>query len=346
MTSNKWMVRSVVLLVIAIACTPAWAQRGGRSLASNLRNGRDVKTAFKSVVAKASQSTVRVMSGGRDIALGAVVGADGWIITKYSELREPLVCWFNDGRQLPAKVVGADPTFDLAMLKVNATGLKTVQWADGDVPAVGQFLATASIGELPQAIGVVSVPPRAIPHRAGVLGVVLDDAKSGAKILEVWSGSGADEAGLKVGDVVVRVNDKAIDSREVMIATVQKFKPLDNISLVVQRGEEQLNIKATLRARGETGQVSRSDRMNAMGGPLSKRSADFPTVIQHDTVLRPSECGGPVVDLSGKVVGINIARSGRTESFAVPADQVRAELADLESGRLAQRSRCPAPNQR
>ncbi|MEX2027294.1 MAG: S1C family serine protease, partial [Pirellulaceae bacterium] len=56
--------------------------------------------------------------------------------------------------------------------------------------------------------------------------------------------------------------------------------------------------------------------------------------IQHDTVLKPSECGGPIVDLSGKVVGINIARGGRVESYALPATLVRSLLPDLMSGKL------------
>jgi serine protease Do len=72
-----------------------------------------------------------------------------------------------------------------------------------------------------------------------------------------------------------------------------------------------------------------------MGGPLSVRSADFPLVLQHDTVLRPIDCGGPVCDLSGKVVGVNIARAGRVESYAIPADQITGLLPDLMSGKLA-----------
>src|SRR5262249_54405804 len=45
--------------------------------------------------------------------------------------------------------------------------------------------------------------------------------------------------------------------------------------------------------------------------------------------------GGPLVDLDGKAVGINIARAGRVESFAVPSDTVLALLPDLKSGKLA-----------
>ena len=47
------------------------------------------------------------------------------------------------------------------------------------------------------------------------------------------------------------------------------------------------------------------------------------------------DCGGPLVDLSGKVIGINIARAGRTETYALPADVVQALLGPLENGKLA-----------
>ena len=46
-------------------------------------------------------------------------------------------------------------------------------------------------------------------------------------------------------------------------------------------------------------------------------------ILQHDSVLKPSECGGPLVDLDGKVVGINIARAGRTETYAIPSEVVQ-----------------------
>jgi serine protease Do len=51
-------------------------------------------------------------------------------------------------------------------------------------------------------------------------------------------------------------------------------------------------------------------------------------------VLAPSDCGGPLVDLSGKAIGLNIARAGRVESFALPAALVKKALPDLMSGKL------------
>ena len=65
------------------------------------------------------------------------------------------------------------------------------------------------------------------------------------------------------------------------------------------------------------------------------RRAGFPSYLQHDTILKPQDCGGPIVDLDGKVIGINIARAGRTETYTIPADAVRPLLFDMISGKLA-----------
>jgi S1-C subfamily serine protease len=68
-----------------------------------------------------------------------------------------------------------------------------------------------------------------------------------------------------------------------------------------------------------------------LSGPLSRRRDSFPSAIQHDSVLSPSLCGGPVVDLAGKVVGINIARADRIATYATPADVVKKVLDKLRS---------------
>jgi len=61
--------------------------------------------------------------------------------------------------------------------------------------------------------------------------------------------------------------------------------------------------------------------------------------IQTDASLNPGNSGGPVLDASGKVIGIvdQIATNGSSETssgvgFAVPIDLVRSELSSLEAG--------------
>ncbi len=61
-------------------------------------------------------------------------------------------------------------------------------------------------------------------------------------------------------------------------------------------------------------------------------------MLQHDAHVSSNECGGPLVDLDGRFVGINIASTRKQyhyESYAIPADRLRQLLFDLASGRLA-----------
>ena len=71
-----------------------------------------------------------------------------------------------------------------------------------------------------------------------------------------------------------------------------------------------------------------------MSGPRSKKREGFPFVLQHDTEVPPIACGGPLVDLEGKVVGVNIARSGRVESMAIPTATIHEVVAEMKAGKL------------
>jgi DNA repair exonuclease SbcCD ATPase subunit len=48
--------------------------------------------------------------------------------------------------------------------------------------------------------------------------------------------------------------------------------------------------------------------------------------------LAPEECGGPLVDLDGRVVGINISRAGRVNSYALPVSLVQNVYQRLLTG--------------
>ncbi|MFM8932914.1 MAG: hypothetical protein ACKOS8_13695, partial [Gemmataceae bacterium] len=81
-------------------------------------------------------------------------------------------------------------------------------------------------------------------------------------------------------------------------------------------------------------QNARGDIQNSMGGKLSQRRTAFPKILQHDTTLAPEVCGGPLVDLDGKAVGVNIARAGRVESYALPSELVKKLIPDLIAGKF------------
>jgi len=302
-------------------------------------------SAFKEVVAKATQSTVRILCEGKEVALGTIVSPDGYIITKASELKPKPVCKTHDGKDYPAKVVGVEPKYDLAMLKIEASGLPVIAWQDSKSASVGNWLASAGTADLPVAVGVVSVatrkpnrfdmPVMPPPSDAGFLGVGLEPADLGAKISQVVSKGPAEKAGLKPGDVVVAVGKSKVADPERLVSLIQRLKPGTEVVLKVKRGEEELELKVKLEKRPSDPGFNRADFQNRMGSALSIRRGGFPTILQHDTVIKPADCGGPLVDLDGKCVGINIARAGRTESYAIPAEAVQSLLPELKSGKLA-----------
>jgi len=298
-----------------------------------------VLAAFREVVSGASKSTVQVYSDGQKSALGTVVDANGFILTKASEVKGKLECQLQDGRKLEAQLVGREPNMDLAMLKVEAKDLPVITWSEAEAPPVGSWLATPGLHKDPVAVGVLSVSARKIAAPSGYMGVQPDEDENVARIAEVKRGSPAEKAGLLAKDVITKINGKEVKGRKQLVETIHAHQPGETIELVIQRGEAELTIKVTLTSLSQILQFDRGfDRaefQNGLGGALSDRRAGFPSVIQHDTVLRPSECGGPIVDLDGKAVGINIARAGRVESYALPAATVKGVLVDLMSGKLS-----------
>jgi serine protease Do len=211
-------------------------------------------------------------------------------------------------------------------LKIDAENLIPVRWARDGSPAVGSFLATAGTAGEPLAIGVLSVGPRTIAAPSGVLGIAVGQADEGPRVEQVLEGTSAARAGLQANDVIMRINDRVVTTREALIDMVGAFRPGDRVQLKVRRGEEVLDISTTL---GNRMNGSRRDFQNRLGGELSERRGGFAKAIQHDTVLRPRECGGPLVDLDGRVVGVNIARAERVASYAIPAPVVLDVLDEL-----------------
>jgi Do/DeqQ family serine protease len=75
----------------------------------------------------------------RGLGSGVIVSADGYILTNHHVVdgAEEIRVELNDGRTLPAKVVGSDQPSDLAVLKIEAAGLPVLPLGDSDKARVG-----------------------------------------------------------------------------------------------------------------------------------------------------------------------------------------------------------------
>ncbi len=296
---------------------------------------------YRPVVEHARKSTARVMVGKKQIALATVIREDGFLLTKASEVegQKDLECEFTDGFRVGGTVADTFPTFDLALLKVDVGGLPVIEWDDRDDLPLGAFLAASGTEELPLAIGVASVRARSLSDRnRGFLGVRPIWTENSIRIAQVTEKSPAAEAGLEEGDIVLGIGDERIDSVNAFIEKIGSFHPGDIAEIWIRRNEEEKKLPATLRDRAEalpTAPERGFDAFSMMGGPLSKNRDGYPSALQTDLTLKPNECGGPLLDLDGQAVGINIARAGRVNSYAIPASEIRRLIGDLPDGRFA-----------
>lgn len=319
-------------------------QISGRKVGKNEREHGSVLNEYRPVIEQARKSTVGLVAGRKQLALGTVVDSGGYIITKASEVKgKDLRCVFQGGVRVAAKILDIYEPLDLALVKVEADDLEAAQWSDSSALELGSFLAAPGIGEDPIAIGVASVAPRSLSEKTkGYLGVEPEGTDDGVRLRNVLGGTPAAKAGLKVGDIVIAIDDSELTSRAEFHRLVAGRSPGEEVRFKILRGEEEKTLTAKLASREEFAQQNgggggsspRVDRMNLMGGKLSDNRGGYASALQTDLTLGPEECGGPVVNLDGEVIGVNIARGGRVKSFALPAGDLKALLGNVKSGKF------------
>jgi serine protease Do len=99
---------------------------------------------------------------------GFIITADGYIVTNYHVIdsASTVKVTLYDGTTYDAKIVGGDEDYDIAVLKIEATGLKAVTFGDSSKLQVGEDIAAIGnpLGELTFSMseGIVSSVDRAI----------------------------------------------------------------------------------------------------------------------------------------------------------------------------------------
>ncbi len=327
-----------VLLLLGTSCSvasaqdeePPWQDRGfSRRLPNLLKNNAQMKSLLKPVAAPAGNATVQIFCDDHRVALGTIVAADGLIATKASQLSEKIECRLSDGRKLTATLVGEDEATDMALLRVDAKGLTPIVWAAA-AATTGSIIAAAGPNGDPLGVGVISDAIRSMPGLGsrnsphGWLGIGVGTDNDGPEVQNVSPGSAAEKAGLKMGDRIKRLNGRDLRSADELIDSLSKLPANKHVALLVQRDEKELKLEATLgRSPGKLSQ----DHWG--GGPFSDRRWGFAQVISHDLAIAPTDCGGPLVDLDGRCLGINIARALRVTTYALPSNVVKETIAKL-----------------
>jgi serine protease Do len=105
----------------------------------------------------------------RSLGSGFIVTADGYILTNAHvvDMADDVTVKLNDKREFKAKVIGADKRTDVALIKIEATGLPAVRIGDPEKLRVGEWVL--AIGspfgfESTVTAGIVSAKGRSLPQ--------------------------------------------------------------------------------------------------------------------------------------------------------------------------------------
>lgn len=305
------------------------------------------------------QPQVREVPRNMGIGSGVIITEDGYIITNNHVIEgsDQILVTLNDKREFQAKVIGSDKNTDIALLKIDASGLQPIEYGDSDDAVLGEWvLAVGNPYNLTSTVtaGIISAKARELggkmnlesflqtdaavnPGNSGgalvnargeligintaiqsptgsysgysfavpvniarkvvgdlkeygkvqraVIGIRMGEltpasakelkvkAQSGIYVGEVIKGGAAAKAGLKAGDVIVKVNGYEVKTTPEFQEQLAKYTPGNTIQLAVDRDGNEKLIEVTLQnSYGDLAVSSDSDGiLGAKVTPLSQQ---------------------------------------------------------------------------
>ena len=288
------------------------------------------------LLAPARQATVDVLVDGQVTILGTVVDSNGIVLTKRSEIMThrgsplgKLSCRLFDGEEVSAKVIADSRADDVALLQLSKRGLTTAPLSPHEEPRRGVIVVVPVPGNEVSETGVLSVDRQfSIEPRLGNVTLVVEMKEAGVTVTS--AGRDPDftkliRGSISEGDVITHVDGEMTPD----LATYEKLTKKDKfiagefVTLNIRRNGVESQVAMPLDSGGSITTHSYAD--------VSLRQTGFPAVLIHDTIVGRRQCGGPVVDLEGRVVGVNIARFHRCSTFAIPPQQIRRLIHELSN---------------
>ena len=107
-------------------------------------------------------------------------------------------------------------------------------------------------------------------------------ASQGVYITDITPNGAAREAGIKKGDVIVKVEDKTITKSSELLEAIGSRRPGDKIKVQILRGEKKKSFNITLRNRdGNTDMIKKEEiesqlSLGAKFEALSEEQKEFP----------------------------------------------------------------------
>ncbi|WP_316798359.1 trypsin-like peptidase domain-containing protein [Pedobacter frigidisoli] len=236
-----------------------------------------------------------------------------FLISKNSMLGEnPKLTGYPENQ---LKVLSRDKANDLVLIEVQHPipgGIDVGSLMDDSSAVRPGQLIYAIMGD-----GIVSSNLLSMPKVSSqpYLGAMVMYNSEPAQFSLIKPDSPAGEAGLKIGDELLSINGKTITKADEFAPALMSFWPGDEVVLK-WKNDSGSYIKPILLASRLSAQSKHPAEQFA--GGKSVRRDGFEKVFIHDIAIKPEECGGPLFDRKGHLLGITIARYSRTSCLAIP----------------------------
>ena len=202
--------------------------------------------------------------GQQVVAIGSPYGLNGTVTSGIiSKLNRPVASSDASGAsqtvfpaiQTDAAINPGNSGGPLVDLQGRVIGINSAIRTNGSIDSGSIGLGFAIPIDLAKNVSRQLVKGEKVQHaRIGVTvgtAVSQDDITStGAEVKEVTKGSAGDDAGLKKGDVITKVNNTPIGSSNALVAAVRSYQPGRTIELTYLRGGEEKTTKVTLESDG------------------------------------------------------------------------------------------------
>jgi S1-C subfamily serine protease len=245
---------------------------------------------------------------GRQVAFATAVSADGYLVTKGSQLVPGQKIELLQGTaSFEARLVGRDDRFDVALLKAEREFERYVDFgatASPEYPGIGTALVSVDGRGEAFTHGFVALPRYNSDRQIGppdpngpFLGINARDADGGgAEVTAVTESAPAGRGGVRVGDVILRLNGQTVPDWVSLVAMIQAQAPDAEIVLAVRRGDELRDLRVTLMPRAQ-----------AMGQQAPSRGTGRPELGIRN--VRPLDRGAEVTVIAAgspaELAGIN-----------------------------------------
>lgn len=276
--------------------------------------------------------TLTSIIDGKQQAIAATIWKEAkegtWLISKSSCVGEKIAIG-NTGA--PVVVVKRSKELDLVLLFVKEKirgHLAVIVPDQNEAPVTG----TSITGLLPEGkpkYGVVSssLVELIAMYSAGYFGASFEDRDSVVLVEGLDPGGPGRKAGLTEGDRIITINGVVAKSSKELITELKKFAPQNKILVAVQREGNLLQKEVTLGTRQNPNPNHLAEMFK---GGKSERRDGFRQVWLSDIHLEAAECGSPVFDGTGKLLGIGIARFSRSATVVMPVHLIKKWVEEKE----------------